>query len=1024
MVNDMYILDLSTLEWTRHLDPKGEESMNYASTSEIKLPQPRYFHSCDLWNDKLIIFGGMGYEQGNDSELCVLNEVVAFDLATQKWDLEFGNSLGTQGDGERPEPRYAHLSSVTANSLVVVGGQDMANHYIEAINVFDLGQRKWTISQDFGKQRGSYRSLAVGRTWSVNDRLSGQSQETTHQSSSSSSSLHQNNQTSSLSTSNITPLPTSKKSWDDQGKEKRLPIYVYTNYNFTDVKREMEVVNFEDGQVNKESNDTEEDHITIEDQSGSMTGISLPPGLRFPMGAMLGNYMLISGTYLANTSQTFAIWALHLPKMTWSRLDVGPLLSTGSWNRGVLWPKQSRLLIFGHRDRDLVSDYNHRQTNWDHVLILELEAWGITQAPIETVSHASVKFGLQKLASSVLGSLSHSLPSQMREEDGEIVKNFALGGRGDFEIVCSDGMRLGCDRAILESRWPWFASKMKAYRQEVRQKAQQLYKGRSNGSQQDEQVITLLSAEEEATKSSDPRITPRQLMIGEPSPVMLALLIFFYTQCICTSIQRHPAIVASLLIISKVYDMKDLEMWAKHAAHVSLATDLSPPANEIGTPTSASPASPAPLHYSLPPLERHRLAVALYEAATMCGFEALQIRSLRTVMSIAKWVQRSSLLSNRSSTVLVDSSGGEMAQTPTTSTLYPEGAANSPLADTRMVTSPIRAPSTTTSTSPASSKRLSIGRGGASETVHDSEETLSNVARRPSKAERMLGMSGADVVASKFGGNTASLGRSEKMVGPSSYPEAARASSLGQIQRTPSQSTTSNSSSSNPAPSLGQIRRPSAPVMSASSMVNARNPSGDHPPTTHSSVGRKRFSIFGRANTDSAKSPVLDNHGHSGGIDSTLDEVRSSSEHGQQNPSLHRTNTNGTADESSSRSLNSSTHPTSSENLSLSTSGASLPPPGFSEKEMRKIERESGKGKMTTLTRLKASALKTIDTSHSLHNNSNNNNNGSTTSSNKPTSAASATGSSNVMIQPSSHKNSESGKLSDKELKALYSIWS
>jgi hypothetical protein len=338
--------------------------------------------------------------------------------------------------------------------------------------------------------------------------------------------------------------------------------------------------------------------------------------------------------------------------MTWSRLDVGPLLASGSWNRGLLWANKGRLLVFGNRDRDLVSDYNHRQTNWDHVFLIELEAWGITQPPSLAMSSASIQLGLQKLASSMLGSLRHSLPNQ---KESNAATSLCLGNRGDFEIICSDGMKLGCDRIILEKRWPWFADRMRDYRSTALEESRKVnskdglltneIKGLILDDSDDED---LDDAKEKAYSiKSDIRITPRQLYMGEPSPVVLALLVYLYTRSLCTSTQRQPAIVAALLVISKVYKMDDLQKWAKHAAHISLSTDLAAPiGSDTSTPTSASPVV-SDVHFHLPPLERHRLAVAMYEAATICGLEALQIRALRTVMSIAKWVQRSSMMASR-----------------------------------------------------------------------------------------------------------------------------------------------------------------------------------------------------------------------------------------------------------------------------------------------------------------------------------------------------------------------------------------
>jgi len=918
----------------------------------------------------------MGYGKENDSELCVLNEVIAFDLSKQQWDLDFQGGSSATKEGLFPQPRYAHLSSITAHSLVIIGGQDMGNHYVESINVFDMQKREWVVAETFPKQRGSYRSLAVGPAWIVDEKLTGAARKAT------------DSDTLSLpSTSNINLLPTSRKQYDEKGKERRLPIYVYTNYNFTDVKREMEMIQFDDDG----NDDITQEQITIIDQSAPMNGISLPPGLRFPMGAVLGNHLIISGTYLANTSQTFAIWTLYLPKMTWSRLDVGPLLASGSWNRGLLWPNQGKLLVFGNRDRDLVSDYNHRQTNWDHVFFIELEAWGITQPPWQIVTHDSIQLGLQKLASSLLGSLHHSLPNQ-REDEAE--RPLTFGSRGDFEIVCSDGMKLGCDRIILERRWPWFAAQMLEYQRSVLTKSRKV--AQATGTITEQFMGLVLDVESKGdgrvdgqVAKSEPRNTPRQLYMGESSPVMLALLIYLYTRSICTSTQRHPAIVAALLIISKVYKMDDLQEWAKHAAHVSLSTDLAAPlGSDDGTPISASPSS-SNVHFHLPPLERHRLAVAVYEAATICGLEALQIRALRTVMSVAKWVQRSNAINTRSNHD--QDLMGEAINTPTTGALQSDGAAvHTILVDG----SPHRSPSTRNQGSPASRKRTSTGR--VSVDSYEAEEASSSAAtmtRKLSKAERMLGMSGADVAATSSSSSLISgLGRVGNLDGGTSrstpiVTRGDRAASLLAPSHPP------------PSSSSSTIRRPSAPGLVVSHPPNSSSSSNSsssllYPRTSmattdyanSSLTSRKRFSLFGRA-MDKGTSPDVP-------LDSPAEEAPNSFEHGQQ-PSNSRIKS--TADSGSLASFQEATH--------------GLPPPALSEKDMRRME----KGKLATMARLKPSALKSIDTSYTPYDTISNN--GSNAS------IAKATPSIAVASATSSYNNvNNTNRLNDRELKALYSI--
>src|SRR5258708_12278292 len=90
-----------------------------------------------------------------------------------------------------------------------------------------------------------------------------------------------------------------------------------------------------------------------------MSGAALPPGLRFPTGAILGQHLVIAGTYLAHSYQSFSIWALDLVNMTWSRIDPGATLASGSWSRGVLWRRGNRFLTFANKEANLLEDTTH-----------------------------------------------------------------------------------------------------------------------------------------------------------------------------------------------------------------------------------------------------------------------------------------------------------------------------------------------------------------------------------------------------------------------------------------------------------------------------------------------------------------------------------------------------------------------------------------------------------------------------------------------------------------------------------------
>ncbi|CAJ0906397.1 14440_t:CDS:1, partial [Entrophospora sp. SA101] len=195
------------------------------------------------------------------------------------------------------------------------------------------------------------------------------------------------------------------------------PVYLYSNYNFADVKRELQLIT-----------PPTIPNYQIVDHSTNMSG-ALPPGLRFPTGAILGQHLIISGTYLTSPCQTFSIWALNLANFIWIRIDTGSCFLQGSWNRGVLCEATNKYYVLGHRDRSLVDDYNHRQTNYNHVTVVDLEAFGIYRPPPTTMTTSAQELGLALL------------------NDPNIA---------DFEIITQDEQRIPVNSQILSQRWPHF----------------------------------------------------------------------------------------------------------------------------------------------------------------------------------------------------------------------------------------------------------------------------------------------------------------------------------------------------------------------------------------------------------------------------------------------------------------------------------------------------------------------------------------------------------------------------------------
>lgn len=300
-----------------------------------------------------------------------------------------------------------------------------------------------------------------------------------------------------------------------------------------------------------------------------MTGATSPPGLRFPTGAILGTHLIIAGTYLAHSFQSFSIWVLDLVTMNWSRIDPGKAIENGSWFRGCLYPDENKFMIFGNRHGNLVDDYNRRLLSWDHVAVVDLEAFGIYQPPPLKLDVRMQELGLAMLEERVLT---------------------------DFEIICDDGQRIPCSRRILEERWPWFQEQRKQFVKRAQTRLEGLPSSMMHLALPEVASAPGVRAEDGAAGGEsrvDPRLTPRAFHLSEPYPIALAFLQYFYSLALITPLQHTPAVLSQLLILGTNYRLPHLESLVKHAMHRSLSNSTS---------------------------------VGVYEVATLCSARSLQIR--------------------------------------------------------------------------------------------------------------------------------------------------------------------------------------------------------------------------------------------------------------------------------------------------------------------------------------------------------------------------------------------------------------
>jgi hypothetical protein len=102
----------------------------------------------------------------NPDELCVLNDVRFFDLSSRHW-VPAPQPSPSASDALTPRARYAHLSSVTADRLFIIGGQDFNNTWLDDVCVYNLRNKTWVQRRDYPRHCGTYRSVAVASHTSV-----------------------------------------------------------------------------------------------------------------------------------------------------------------------------------------------------------------------------------------------------------------------------------------------------------------------------------------------------------------------------------------------------------------------------------------------------------------------------------------------------------------------------------------------------------------------------------------------------------------------------------------------------------------------------------------------------------------------------------------------------------------------------------------------------------------------------------------------------------------------------------------
>ncbi|KAJ7653097.1 galactose oxidase [Mycena polygramma] len=489
--SDLYVLDLELWKW-EIIPPTPDD------------PVPRYFHTVEIWKNHLVVFGGLGAQNGS-GQLQVLNDVRMFNLSSRRWVIPLHTvpAAAASPSTPIPQPRYAHLSCVSLNKLFIFWGQDLTGEALHDVCVYDLDKKEWIRKQYSPIPRlDMNHSFVATSQWHVRTPPLDATNDQTH--------------SPALSYSDLST------------QNSPCEIYLYTADH---LHQKLEVLSplLGGGIQSKEH----------------PPAAGAPPFLHYPNGVILGKTLILAGNCSAGNAYSehgFVVWTLDLETNIWSFVETGTLLKNGSWGGGYLWHDQNKFFAFGKLGGRTVDAADQRVLAWNTVAVVDLETLGIYQPPPPKLDAAGQRRGLALLAD-------------------------AKGA--DFEFLCEDGRRIPCSRRTILNRWPWFR----------------------------DQYARLSSAEATASVKHEKRteitITPTSAALSESYPVTMALVQYFYSLALATALQRAPAVLSHLLLISTEFQIPHLRILVTHAMHAAL--------------TEAT-------------------AEGVYEIAASCGCRSLQLR--------------------------------------------------------------------------------------------------------------------------------------------------------------------------------------------------------------------------------------------------------------------------------------------------------------------------------------------------------------------------------------------------------------
>lgn len=94
--NDLYILDMETMEWI-------------STQATGRQPEPRSFHTCTAVGNRVVVFGGRSLDNAHFDDLHI------FDTDTNEW-------LQPLSSGDKPSARGVHTATLVGDQFILYGG--------------------------------------------------------------------------------------------------------------------------------------------------------------------------------------------------------------------------------------------------------------------------------------------------------------------------------------------------------------------------------------------------------------------------------------------------------------------------------------------------------------------------------------------------------------------------------------------------------------------------------------------------------------------------------------------------------------------------------------------------------------------------------------------------------------------------------------------------------------------------------------------------------------------------------------